>query len=160
MENSPGKKKDKSPPKADEQKVDLTPDQMLTELLDEFGDLKDVVVLAGHLGPSNRDGHVRLYPELDYRTYFEVPKTAILRRERLEPAPGGKPTRIVVDASAKLEVVQIVEQTIEASFLRGPIASAHSLGTGQARDDSKSTTCCVCTFWTYGSKPACRCDLP
>jgi len=125
MENPSGKKKDKSAASSGEQKVDLSPHPVVQKLMDPSGRLPEVVTLVGYLGPSDREDFIRLYRDLDFKSYFEIPKEgAILYRMPSDPSDEASPTKIVVRATARIEYVRVFEHAAEASFLQGRIKLA------------------------------------
>jgi hypothetical protein len=79
------------------------------------------VVLLGFLGASSKNGFVRIYPDLDFRTYYELPATAVLFAKQPDPSHEEEPTTIIIDATANVSSVRVVE----ASFLAGTIASGY-----------------------------------
>ncbi|MFI5459404.1 MAG: hypothetical protein ACHRXM_28605 [Isosphaerales bacterium] len=126
MDNPTVKKKDKPSAKAGGQDVDLTPHPLVSKLMPDSENAPDVVVLEGYLGPSKREGSVRLYLDLAFRSCFEIPRSGIIHAEPADPSNESKPTKLVVDPSTKLDLIY----TLEASYLKGTIASAHSDGAG------------------------------
>ncbi len=112
-------------PHADPPKVDLSPDLVIQDLIDHYGQLQGGVALIGYLGPSPRgDDHVRFYLDLDLRTYCDIPRKEIASRERVQRTDDANASKIVVRASMKLDLIRVVEvgQEMAASFLRGCIA--------------------------------------
>jgi hypothetical protein len=127
MENPSSKKKDKSSVPTNDPNVDLSPHPVVKALMDEHGKIPDCVALAGYLGPSDRPEYVRLYLDLTFKHYYEIPKKdAVLYREPYDKSEEARPTRIIVRAGAELKLVQVQtsEQTGAASFLHGTIRSA------------------------------------
>jgi len=122
-----GRKKDKAAAGGADQQVDLSHHPVIEKLMRlHGGSLPDAVELVGYLGPSDKDDSVRLYLDLSFKSYVEIPKEgAVLYREPHDPSAEAKPTTILVSASAKLKLVrvEVLEQAVEASFLRGNIAS-------------------------------------
>ena len=94
----------------------------------------DAVVLTGYLGPSKVGDNVRLYADLTFRTYYEIPRAAV--RRTVAGADEDDPTQVWVDSSARVEVVQTTRQSVEAGYLGGAIAgqfagaSARAAGAG------------------------------
>jgi hypothetical protein len=133
--------------------VDLTPDPVVSKRASDTSTSAKTVTLAGFLGPSDRTNCVRLYLNTDLRTYFEIPKGAILSRERPDAASPDQPTKVVVDTSAKLEFVV----SVEASFLQGNIISGQPF--------SRLDDCCMplkttCGVVVIGIKSFPQCDPP
>jgi hypothetical protein len=124
MDNPTGKKKDKPHGKPAGQDSEIPIHPLIAKLGDDFDDLKDLVFLEGYLGPSKQEGYVRLYPSLDFRTYFEIPADALVPVKTAESASETEPLTYVVDKETKLECVVC----IEASFLQGEVTSCFPVG--------------------------------
>ncbi len=124
MENPSGKKKARSESSAGDQKVDLSPTPVVQKLMDPSGSLPEVVTLVGYLGASDRNDSVRLYLDLDFKSYFEIPKEgAVVYRVPDDPADLASPSKILVRATAKITFVRVLEHAAEAAFLVGSIRS-------------------------------------
>jgi hypothetical protein len=67
---------------------------------------------------------VRLYADLSFQTYMEVPRDAIVLAEATDRQNENSPSRLHVRASAQLNAVLSSTQTA-ASFLEGSITSAY-----------------------------------
>jgi hypothetical protein len=66
---------------------------------------------------------VRVHPDPELGTYFDIPKSAILNLgnpERLTATNAG-PSTFLISADAKIDFVQA--ESVEAAFLKGPIFS-------------------------------------
>lgn len=105
-------------------------------------DIPDSVVVVGYLGKSSKDGFHRIYLDADLRSYYEIQHDQLLHAEKADPSDEQKPTRIYIKATGKLVLVQI----LEASFLKGPIASAYAWGTA-------SPCCCPPPTCCHGMPP-------
>jgi hypothetical protein len=112
-----------SDPKKDEPtrpEVDLTPHPLVAKLISNPANpAPDAVTLEGYLGPSSREGYVRVYLDLTFKAYFEIPKNGILHADKADPSNESKPTTIVIDPATKLDLVH----SLEASYLKGKIAA-------------------------------------
>src|SRR6185295_8441558 len=82
-----------------------------------------VVTFVGYIGPSKNPDSVRLYTDLSFRTYYEIPRASI--RSNDPGADEDSPTRVTVDADARIEVVQTERQSVEAAYLAGSIAGRY-----------------------------------
>jgi hypothetical protein len=101
--------------------VDLTPHPLVAKLIANAANPPpDTVTLEGYLGPSSRDGFVRVYLDLTFKSYFEIPKNGILHADKADPSNESKPTTIVIDLATKLDLVH----SLEASYLKGNIAGS------------------------------------
>ena len=76
---------------------------------------------VGFLGAADDKGLVRIYLDLSFRAYLELPVDQILYVEQFNPADETQPTRIVIATDAAVKVVQ----TLESSFIQGSIVTAH-----------------------------------
>jgi hypothetical protein len=112
-----------SDPKKDEPtrpEVDLTPHPLVAKLISNpASPSPDAVTLEGYLGPSSREGYVRVYLDLTFKAYFEIPKNGILHADKADPSNESKPTTIVIDPATKLDLVH----SLDASYLKGKIAA-------------------------------------
>jgi hypothetical protein len=90
----------------------------------------NTIALVGYYGKSNREGFRRIYLDLTFRAYYEVEEKHVHHVQAADPANKEAPTKIIIDAEAKLTLVQ----TLEASFLQGAIASAFSAGSALTTD--------------------------
>jgi hypothetical protein len=106
----------------------------------------DVVALLGYLGSAGkgREHFRRIYLDSGFQTYYEIHKDDILRAAKADPSAEHQPTQILIKASAKLSLVQ----TVEASFLRGPITSKYPLGSAPGGNWTAITTL-VCEWIEY-----------
>jgi hypothetical protein len=82
----------------------------------------EATALVGYIGPSRREGSIRLYQDLTFRNYFEIPVDAVLSTAPVNPDDENSPTLVRVDPEAKVEVVSISVQSVEARYLSGAIA--------------------------------------
>ena len=62
------------------QAVDFTPHPMVERILDQSGKPRDTRVLVGYLAAPDEQGPVRIYLDLTFRAYFEVPRDKVLAR--------------------------------------------------------------------------------
>jgi hypothetical protein len=116
MAKSPDPKKDQPAPPD----VDLTPHPLVAKLISNPANpAPDTVTLEGYVGPSSREGYVRVYLDLTFKAYFEIPKNGILHADKADPSNESKPTKIVIDPATKLDLVY----SLEASYLKGKIAA-------------------------------------
>jgi hypothetical protein len=120
MAKAPDPKKDE-PARPD---VDLTPHPLVAKLIGGAANPSpDPLKLEGYVGPSSRDGFVRVYLDLTFKAYFEIPKNGIVHADRADPANESKPTTILIDPATKLDLIH----NLEASYLKGKIATGLSI---------------------------------
>jgi hypothetical protein len=116
--------------------VDLTPNPIikrLKALAEETGSPEKIITLMGYLGDSiASDKCIELYLNLDLECYYRILKTDIVHTANVEQSDCSQPTKVLIRASARVEVVQ----TSEASFLSGSIAAS----SGIARMDPVTAT--------------------
>jgi hypothetical protein len=105
--------------------VKITPHPITSKLLAELDAPVNMVPLVGYFGPSKKDGYMRLYADLSFSGYYEIPIDDIFHAEPSDPKDENSPTMVLVTATAKLEVVTTKIQTIEACYLQGSIASQY-----------------------------------
>jgi hypothetical protein len=101
--------------------MQLTTNPILSEIQPQPGDQRRYVILLGYVGDVT-DEFVVVYPTLDLRTHYKIPRTAILFAEPLVAGQDTSPTKLVVDATAKVDLVKIYIRSVEAGFLSGPVA--------------------------------------
>jgi hypothetical protein len=118
----PSKKPDPDPKPPE---VDLSPHPIVKALLGGSDCPPQLVILVGYLGPSSKEGSVRLYTSLEFHSYYEIPRAGVARTEPADPDDASSPTRVYVAATAVLELVQVSRMSLEASLLGGAIASAY-----------------------------------
>jgi len=84
----------------------------------------DAVALSGFVGRSAQDGHIRLYDNAGFQSYYEISASDILHSQQLPTtqAPLGG-SLVYVKRSALLRRVQVSAE-IEARFLEGPMSAA------------------------------------
>jgi hypothetical protein len=109
-------------------KVNLTPHPLVTKLHPEPDALNDLVALIGYFGPSKKAGCIRLYADLSFRSFYDIPTKGIVHTEPTDAKDENSPTKVLVLAVTKLEVVETTSQCVEASYLQGPIARDYLAG--------------------------------
>jgi hypothetical protein len=152
-----------NPAKSGRGGADIPFHPLVTKLLGAAGEPQDFVTLVGYIGPSKKEGHVRLYTGLDFQTYYEVPREGIASTEAVDRADDNSPTRLMIHADATIEVVQTSKQSGPASYLAGSIAGTYLAGAAAASIPAavlpiptRYTICrcwitvptqCHCTWW-------------
>jgi hypothetical protein len=111
--------------------INLDTHPLVNKLHPNPDEIPDIVALVGYLGPSRKDDCVRLYSDLTFRNYYEIPTSGILATSQTNAGDENSPTSVHVSADTRLEAVSISSQNIEASYLKGSIASSH-LGSASA----------------------------
>ena len=109
-------------------KVNLTPHPLVTKLHPELDAFNDHVALIGYFGPSKKADCIRLYADLSFRSHYDIPTSGIVHTEPTDARDENSPTRVLVLAATKLEVVEITSQCVEASYLQGSIARDYLAG--------------------------------
>lgn len=105
--------------------IDLTTHRLVAKLHPEPDEPQDTVALLGYFGPSKKADHVRLYADLSFRRYFDIPTSGIVRTEPIVSEDENSPTAVFVLPATRLEVVETACQCMEASYLQGSIAATH-----------------------------------
>jgi hypothetical protein len=156
MDNPPSKKKEESGSSSAASEVDLSPHPVVEKIMKLGKGLSDAIELIGYLGPSDRSDFVRLYLDLEFTSYFEIPrKGAILYREPADRSEEARPTRIVVQANAELKFVQVqvFGPADAALLLRGNIQALGKFESAEHGHPHCHTTYCghsASTKGTYG----------
>ncbi len=117
-------------PQGEAKQVDLSTHPLVNKYHEDPNVLRDFVTLVGYIGPSNKPDHVRVYADLSFRNYYEVPSSGVVATTPTDSNDPNSPTRVDVNAKTHMEVVSISSQTVEASFLQGSIVSGYMSGAG------------------------------
>jgi hypothetical protein len=103
-------------------KQDLTPD----ELAPAPGERGESLTIVGVLGESTEADQVRLFLDVQFRTYYEIPRDAILRRTRVpaERSPLGVDcSAVVVRRGTELAIHRTATRRVEEEFLAGDVTA-------------------------------------
>lgn len=103
---------------------DLSISPLIPLLQAQPADSRAAVVLHGYIGDV-ADGVVTVYPALDLSWYWLIPEASILWAEKAVPGLQSSPTRLVVDARARIETLFATTFQSEAWFLTGGISEAN-----------------------------------
>ncbi|MFI5454281.1 MAG: hypothetical protein ACHRXM_02420 [Isosphaerales bacterium] len=125
-----------SPKPATTPTVQLSTNPVMAGIEPKPLDYRHYAVLVGYVGEVSSDT-VQVYPQLDLRTYFQIPRDAIVYAEPVNPSQQSSATKLVVDATVKIEVVKAYSRSIEAGFLAGSIAASNL---GAARTQMSAET--------------------
>ena len=112
--------------------VNLETHPLVAKLHADPNQLTDLVALVGYLGPSKRDGYVRLYVDLSFRNYYEIPNEGIVSTSPTDASDENSPTTLHVAGDTQVDKVSITSQSTEARFLQGSISSGYLSGAGTA----------------------------
>jgi hypothetical protein len=136
-------------PQPQPQKPNLTTHPLVTKLLGDSDTPPDVVTLVGYFGPSKRANYIRLYPSLDFHSYFEIPKSAVVVTTPTDPKDESSPTVVQVAAGTKVDAVQTTTQPVEA-YLQGGITGGYLAGAAPtaAAVPATGSNCTICTVCT------------
>ena len=104
--------------------VNLGPHSLVGDKIPPDG----VIELTGYLGPSLELNHVRLYFDLSFCSYCEIPHA---NGEVLMTVSGkdeGCPTKLYLKAKTEIAFVQVNRGSAVATFLEGKIVMDHMKG--------------------------------
>ena len=104
--------------------VNLETHPLVAKLHTDPDELTDLVALVGYLGPSKRADYVRLYVDLTFRNYYEIPKAGIVSTSPTDAGDENSPTTVHVAGGTQVDMVSVTSQSTEARFLQGSISSA------------------------------------
>lgn len=125
--------------------VNLETHPLVAKLHADPDELTKLVALVGYLGPSKRAGYVRLYADLSFRNYYEIPTEGILSTTPADAEDENSPTTVHVAGDTQVEKVSITSQSTEARFLQGSISSGYlgtaGVGAGAGCSWPPSPTC-------------------
>lgn len=108
--------------------VNLETHPLVAKLHADPDQLTDLVALVGYLGPSKREGYVRLYVDLTFRNYYEIPTEGIVSTSPTDASDENSPTTLHVAGDTQVDKVSITSQSTEARFLQGSISSGYLSG--------------------------------
>lgn len=106
-------------------KIDLTPDEILGAIEGLPEGIGSVAPLTGYVAESPKPDHIRLYFDLDKKSYCDIPVGEVVHRERFTRPDAPNASRVFVRSDYKVTVVRTVE--VQASFLQGGIAATHPI---------------------------------
>jgi hypothetical protein len=104
-------------------KPDLKTHPMVSKLVGDSDTPPSLVALAGFFGPSRKSDCIRLYNDLGFQSYFEIPKASIVATTPTDATDDQSPTLVHVKAGTPVDAVQTSTQPVE-SYLQGGITSA------------------------------------
>ncbi len=105
--------------------IELPVHPLIAKLDPKPDDERHFVTILGYIGPAPRKGVISLYPNLDLRSYLEIPVAEILFAEPAEPGLDSSPTKLIVNAEADMVHVDHSRSRIAVGFVAGPIAEAN-----------------------------------
>ncbi|WP_116119877.1 hypothetical protein [Archangium gephyra] len=108
---------------APENEPNLETHPLVTKLGGQGQAPRDLATLVGYLGPASQEDQVRLYHDLSFRGYYDIPRSEVVHTEPLNAGDENSPTRVLVNASARVAQTQVSTQSGEARFLQGGITS-------------------------------------
>jgi hypothetical protein len=97
---------------------------LVTKLRGDSDTPPSLVALTGYFGPSKKADSIRLYPSLDFQSYFEIPKAAIVATTPVDAEDADSPTVVYVKAGTPVDSVQTSTQPVE-SYLQGGITGGY-----------------------------------
>ena len=110
-------------PDSSPDKPNLSPHPLVSKLVGDSDPPPSLVVLAGYFGPSRKSDSIRLYTDLVFQSYFEIPKASIVATTPTDATDDQSPTLVHVKAGTPVDAVQTSTQPVE-SYLQGGITSA------------------------------------
>jgi len=171
MPSGPAQPREPSPPDVNAPEK-LTTHPVIDRIKPQPHDQRSYTELVGYVGTIDIKARtVQVYPQLDLRTYLVIPLDAIAFSEPVYPDQKSSPTKLVIDASAKIEAVKTYKQSHEAGFLCGAIAAANlksasaqpSGATGSPNEVVAIAVACPSPNFVFGPvppKPPSQCGHP
>lgn len=111
--------------------LDLTPDP----LAPADAGASDLVAIEGLLGEGPDTNAVRLYLDLGFHTYYDIPRESVVRRERVPAARsafGVDASLLLVRRDTSLVVHRVSSRSVESEFLAGDFTAPGSFSTASA----------------------------
>ena len=104
--------------------LDLTTNPLLETINPQPDDQRKFLVLIGYVAGTTKE-IVTVYEDLDLSTYLEIPESAVIWAEKAIPGQESSPTKLVIEANAKVNRVTTAGRKVEAGYLSGMIASTY-----------------------------------
>src|SRR5207244_1443408 len=105
--------------------IDLGTHPLVAKLHPDPDDARNLISLVGYLGPSKNPDDIRLYLDLTFNHYYELPSASIVATAPTNADDPNSPTSVYVEASTQLNVVSTASQSVAAGFLKGAITSGY-----------------------------------
>jgi hypothetical protein len=98
-------KADEASPERKPRPIKLSTSAFVSGLVADPAEPPRCVVVAGYVGASSEEGHVRLYGSLDLRGFVEIPKEAVLHQMEIPgDSFGGTYLWVAADAETKYKL--------------------------------------------------------
>jgi len=104
--------------------LDLTTNPLFEAIKPQPDDQRKFLILIGYVAGTTKE-IVTVYEDLDLSTYLEIPVSAIVWAEKAIPGQDSSPTKLVIEANARVNRVTTAARKVEAGFLSGLIASSY-----------------------------------
>ena len=95
-------------------KPNLSTHPLVAKLHGDSDTPPSLVALTGYFGPSKKADSIRLYASLDFHSYFEIPKAAIVATTPVDAKDDQSPTVVHVKAGTPVDAVQTSTQPVES----------------------------------------------
>ena len=138
-------------------KPNLSTHPLVTKLQGDAETPPSLVALIGYFGPSKKADSIRLYSGLDFQSYFEIPKAAIVATTPTDAKDDQSPTLVHVKTGTPVAAVQTSTQPVE-TYLQGGITGQYLGSAGPAAQAVlQPTPTAVPTNLRCGPTPATVC---
>lgn len=107
--------------------TNLSTHPLVAKVLGDCDRPPSLVALTGYIGPCANGAAKRLYPRLDFQSYFEIPISAIVATHATDPTDELSPTVVYLKAGTPVEAVTVSTHPIEC-YLQGAITADHLPG--------------------------------
>ena len=84
--------------------LDLTTNPLFETIKPQPDDQRKYLILIGYVAGTTKE-IVTVYEDLDLSTYLEIPQSAIIWAEKAIPGQDSSPTKLVIEATAKVNRV-------------------------------------------------------
>ena len=127
--------------------ADLSPHPLVPGL-DELEEETDgLTTLLGFIGPSPKEGRVRVYLELSFSSYCEVANDDVVKTAPVDANDAHSPTIVWIKNSAQVGLVKVGRLTGDASFVSGAIRRRYRGRAVPADLTVKAESIDPCTEW-------------
>lgn len=132
----------------------MSADLMARELIPRGNMQPGCSPLIGFIGPSGKDGHIRVYRDLTFRSFCEVPSNAVQDTVAIDPDDPDSPMSVLVPDATAIEIGDVTAHQAEAGFVAGNIVR------GRLGDATADRPLAAATGCTQITRVASGCPTP
>jgi hypothetical protein len=152
---------DAEPPQAEK---NLTPHSRAPRAGADGRSDENLTTIVGFVGESSKEGQIRVYLDLSFDNYYEVPADDVVRTRSIDPDDSDSPRMLWIASSARVGLVRTDRTSGSASFVAGSLRArfagrvfmSRSFGDDPILEDPYGSTICTPgpgTDWCYSVNP-------